>query len=91
MAELVKRNKAMSVSPLKASQPVGGALAFLGLWGTALAVDYGFVTGLIKGKAVLWLLAQLLLCVLCGTFKNEIDHCSLSSPFHISSGLPIVR
>lgn len=31
MAELVKRNKAMSVSPLKASQPVGGALAFLGM------------------------------------------------------------
>jgi nitrogenase molybdenum-iron protein NifN len=31
MAEIVKRNKAMSVSPLKASQPVGGALAFLGL------------------------------------------------------------
>jgi len=31
MAEIVKRNKAMSVSPLKSSQPVGGALAFLGL------------------------------------------------------------
>jgi len=31
MAELIKRNKPMSVSPLKASQPVGGALAFLGL------------------------------------------------------------
>lgn len=31
MAEIIKRQKAMSVSPLKASQPVGGALAFLGL------------------------------------------------------------
>jgi nitrogenase molybdenum-iron protein NifN len=31
MAEIIKRHKAMSVSPLKASQPVGGALAFLGL------------------------------------------------------------
>ncbi|MEJ2435788.1 MAG: nitrogenase iron-molybdenum cofactor biosynthesis protein NifN, partial [Pseudolabrys sp.] len=32
MAEIVKRNKALSVSPLKASQPVGAALAFLGLY-----------------------------------------------------------
>lgn len=31
MAEILKRKKALSVSPLKASQPVGGALAFLGL------------------------------------------------------------
>ncbi|MCE2029642.1 nitrogenase iron-molybdenum cofactor biosynthesis protein NifN [Sessilibacter corallicola] len=31
MAELVKRNKALSVSPLKTSQTIGGALAFLGL------------------------------------------------------------
>lgn len=31
MAELIKRKKAMSVSPLKTSQTVGGALAFLGL------------------------------------------------------------
>jgi len=31
MPEVIKRNKAMSVSPLKASQPVGGALAFLGM------------------------------------------------------------
>lgn len=31
MAEIVKRNKAMSVSPLKSSQPVGAALAFLGI------------------------------------------------------------
>ncbi len=30
MAEIIKRKKAMSVSPLKASQTVGGALAFLG-------------------------------------------------------------
>ncbi len=30
MAEVVKRNKAMSVSPLKASQTIGAALAFLG-------------------------------------------------------------
>lgn len=30
MAEIIKRNKAMSVSPLKASQTIGGALAFLG-------------------------------------------------------------
>ena len=47
---------------------VFGALAFLGLWGTALAVDYGFVSGIIKGKAVLWLLAQLLLflCAIAG-------------------------
>ena len=30
MAEILKRNKAMSVSPLKSSQPVGAALAFLG-------------------------------------------------------------
>ncbi len=31
MAEIIKRNKAMSVSPLKSSQPVGAALAFLGV------------------------------------------------------------
>jgi nitrogenase molybdenum-iron protein NifN len=31
MAEIIKRKKALSVSPLKASQPVGGTLAFLGL------------------------------------------------------------
>ena len=31
MAEIKKRNKAMSVSPLKSSQPVGAALAFLGI------------------------------------------------------------
>lgn len=31
MAEILKRNKAMAVSPLKSSQTVGGALAFLGL------------------------------------------------------------
>ncbi len=30
MAEIVKRNKALSVSPLKASQPMGGSLACLG-------------------------------------------------------------
>ncbi|MGR9052390.1 MAG: nitrogenase iron-molybdenum cofactor biosynthesis protein NifN [Gammaproteobacteria bacterium] len=30
MAEIVKRKKALSVSPLKASQPVGGSLATLG-------------------------------------------------------------
>ena len=31
MAELIKRNKALSVSPLKASAPVGASLAFLGI------------------------------------------------------------
>lgn len=31
MAELLKRKKALSVSPLKVSQPVGAALAFLGI------------------------------------------------------------
>jgi len=31
MAEVIKRNKAMSVSPLKSSQPVGATLAFLGI------------------------------------------------------------
>lgn len=30
MAEIIKRNKALSVNPLKASQPMGGALACLG-------------------------------------------------------------
>lgn len=30
MAEILKRNKALSVSPLKASQPMGGSLACLG-------------------------------------------------------------
>ena len=32
MAELLKRKKALSVSPLKASQTVGAALAFLGFF-----------------------------------------------------------
>jgi nitrogenase molybdenum-iron protein NifN len=31
MAEVIKRSKALAVSPLKVSQPVGAALAFLGL------------------------------------------------------------
>jgi nitrogenase molybdenum-iron protein NifN len=31
MAEIIKRSKALSVNPLKASQPTGAALAFLGL------------------------------------------------------------
>lgn len=31
MATLIKRNKALSVSPLKTSQPLGAALAFLGI------------------------------------------------------------
>ncbi|BBI99395.1 nitrogenase iron-molybdenum cofactor biosynthesis protein NifN [Ferrigenium kumadai] len=31
MAELLKRNKALAVNPLKASQPVGASLAFLGI------------------------------------------------------------
>ena len=31
MAEIIKRSKALAVNPLKASQPVGAALAFLGL------------------------------------------------------------
>ncbi|MDD4930175.1 MAG: nitrogenase iron-molybdenum cofactor biosynthesis protein NifN [Gallionella sp.] len=31
MAEILKRNKALSVNPLKASQPMGAALAFLGI------------------------------------------------------------
>ncbi|HBK83460.1 MAG TPA: nitrogenase iron-molybdenum cofactor biosynthesis protein NifN, partial [Flavobacterium sp.] len=30
MADIIKRNKALSVNPLKASQPIGGALATLG-------------------------------------------------------------
>ena len=30
MAEILKRNKALSVNPLKASQPMGGSLACLG-------------------------------------------------------------
>ncbi len=30
MPEIIRRNKAMSVNPLKASQPVGGSLATLG-------------------------------------------------------------
>lgn len=33
MVEILKRNKALSVSPLKVSQPVGASLAFLGLRG----------------------------------------------------------
>jgi len=32
MAEVIKRKKALSVNPLKTSQTVGGALAFLGLY-----------------------------------------------------------
>jgi len=31
MAEILKRNKALSVNPLKASQPLGASLAFLGI------------------------------------------------------------
>ena len=31
MAEILKRNKALSVNPLKASQPIGASLAFLGI------------------------------------------------------------
>jgi len=31
MAEILKRNKALAVNPLKASQPVGASLAFLGI------------------------------------------------------------
>jgi nitrogenase molybdenum-iron protein NifN len=31
MAEILKRNKALAVNPLKASQPVGASLAFLGV------------------------------------------------------------
>ncbi len=31
MAEILKRNKALAVSPLKASQPIGASLAFLGI------------------------------------------------------------
>lgn len=31
MVEIIKRNKALSVSPLKSSQPLGASLAFLGL------------------------------------------------------------
>jgi nitrogenase molybdenum-iron protein NifN len=31
MAEIIKRKKALSVSPLKSSQPVGASLAFLGI------------------------------------------------------------
>ncbi len=31
MAEIIRRNKPLAVSPLKASQPVGAALAFLGI------------------------------------------------------------
>jgi nitrogenase molybdenum-iron protein NifN len=31
MTEILKRNKALSVNPLKSSQPVGAALAFMGL------------------------------------------------------------
>src|SRR5512137_621753 len=30
MADILKRNKALSVNPLKASQPIGGSLATLG-------------------------------------------------------------
>lgn len=33
MAEIIKRNKALAVSPLKVSQPVGASLAFLGVAG----------------------------------------------------------
>ena len=31
MAEILKRSKPLAVNPLKASQPIGAALAFLGL------------------------------------------------------------
>lgn len=31
MAEIIKRNKALAVNPLKASQPVGASLAFMGI------------------------------------------------------------
>jgi nitrogenase molybdenum-iron protein NifN len=31
MAEIIKRNKALAVNPLKVSQPVGASLAFLGI------------------------------------------------------------
>ncbi len=31
MAEILKRNKALAVNPLKASQPIGASLAFLGI------------------------------------------------------------
>ncbi len=31
MVEIIKRNKALSVSPLKSSQPIGASLAFLGM------------------------------------------------------------
>lgn len=31
MAEIIKRSKAMAVSPLKSSQPIGASLAFLGI------------------------------------------------------------
>ena len=30
MVDILKRNKALSVNPLKASQPIGGSLATLG-------------------------------------------------------------
>ncbi len=52
---------------------VFGILAFCGLWGTALAVDLGFVTGLNKGKAIFWLLSQLLLflCAIVGVITTS--------------------
>lgn len=40
MAELLKRNKALSVSPLKASQTVGASLAFLG-FSRAMPIMHG--------------------------------------------------
>lgn len=40
MAEILKRNKALAVSPLKASQPIGASLAFLGI-NRALPIMHG--------------------------------------------------
>ena len=48
MAEILKRSKPLAVNPLKASQPLGAALAFLGVWQMALA----FV-GLVLGRVLL--------------------------------------
>ncbi len=40
MAEIIKRNKALAVNPLKVSQPVGASLAFLGI-NRALSMLHG--------------------------------------------------
>ena len=40
MAEIIKRKKALSVSPLKSSQPVGASLSFLGI-GHAIPMMHG--------------------------------------------------